>query len=81
MTVRRNRAGREIWFQRGLWGGIPCHWKGWALIAGVAALANGAYWLLNWISGAMNKPNVIWPYLVILPFMMFVWWLAERHTS
>lgn len=80
MPVRRNREGREIWFERWLWSWVPCHWKGWALIAGVAAAANACLWLLIWISGAMNKPNADWPFLVIVPFVVLSWWVAERHS-
>jgi hypothetical protein len=81
MTVRRNKAGREIWFERVAWTGFPCHWKGWALIAGVPAAANASVWLLVGLSGALNKPDVDWPFLILLPFVVFGVVLAERHTS
>jgi peptidoglycan/LPS O-acetylase OafA/YrhL len=80
MPVRRNREGREIWFDRVLWSWVPCHWKGWALILGVVAAANASFWLLIWVSGEMNKANAGWPYLVLIPFIALGWWLAERHS-
>jgi len=80
MAVRRNRKGREIWFDRVLWSYFPCHWKSWALIAGVVAAANVCVWALIWISGAMKKPDADWPFLVMVPFLLLSWWLAERHS-
>ena len=80
MPVRRNKEGREIWFERWLWSWVPCHWKGWALIAGFVTAANACLWLLSWISGVMNKPDLDWPFLVIIPFVLLSWWLAARHS-
>ncbi len=28
-------AKREIWFERWLWSYVPCHWKGWLVLASV----------------------------------------------
>lgn len=80
MTVRRNKQGREIWFERWLWSWMPCHWKGWALIAGVVVTANACLWLLLWGTGAMNQSDASWPFLIIFPFVGLSWWLAERHS-
>lgn len=79
-TVPRNDQGREIWFDRVLWSWMPCHWKGWALIAGVVGAAMACFWLLTWVSGEMNKPDASWPDLVFIPFVALSWWLAERHS-
>lgn len=76
-----NEKGREIWFSRVLWSYIPSHWKGWALIAGVVAAGNASIWLLIWISGVMGgSQDDDWSFLVIIPFVLLGWWLAERHS-
>jgi len=80
MPVLRNRDGREIWFQRWLWSWVPCHWKGWLVILGLAAAANGCFWLVRWVSGDLDTPPQRWTVLVLLPFLLLGWWLAERHS-
>jgi hypothetical protein len=80
MAVRGNKAGREIGFKRCLWSWIPCHWKGWALIAGIVAAANVCIWVLLGAAGAMNTPDGDWPFLALIPFIGLSWWLAERHS-
>jgi hypothetical protein len=75
---RRNQYGQEIWFERWLWSYIPCHWKGWALIAGVALSANAACWLLIWLLHA--KDNDGRPFLVLIPTVLAAWVLADRHS-
>ena len=76
MPVRRNKMGREIWFERWLWSWMPCHWKGWAAIAGF----NASFGLLLWISGAMDKPDTDGTFLLIIPYLVLSWWFAERHS-
>ena len=80
MKVRLNSQGREIWFERVLWSWIPCHWKGWAAIAGVVVGGLASLALLTWIAAAMSHPDANWPFLVIVPFVGLGWWLAERHS-
>lgn len=77
--TRRNRQGREIWFERWVWSYVPCHWKGWLLLAGVVAAANAVLWLLIWLLHAQD--NDARPYLVLPVAILAMWVLAERHSA
>jgi hypothetical protein len=80
MTARLNKAGREIWFDRILWSWMPCHWKGWAMLATIIIAGNTFLWTLICISSAMNMRDAGWPFLIIFPFVGLGWWVAERHS-
>ena len=80
MSVRRNRDGREIWFERELGRLVPCHWKGWVLITVGIAAVNACLWGLIWLAGAMNKPDAMWPFIVIPIVVILTGALAERHA-
>jgi hypothetical protein len=76
--IRRNRQGREIWFDRWLWSYLPCHWKGWSLLLGVVAAANGVLWLLIWLLHAQEddwRPFLVLPAAIIAGLI-----LSERHS-
>jgi hypothetical protein len=45
--------GLEIWFERVFWSYMPCHWKGW----GVLALVSGSVIFLNLIVVPMLSPS------------------------
>jgi hypothetical protein len=79
MAIRRNRHGQEIWFDRWLWSYMPCHWKGWALIAGVVTAGNAALWMLIWLLHA--KDDDPRPFLVLIPTGLIGLVLAERHST
>lgn len=77
--IRRNKEGREIWFDRWLWSYMPCHWKGWVLIATIAASANSGVWLLIWLFHA--KDDDAGPFFfLLLPMVIVGWVMAERHS-
>jgi hypothetical protein len=76
--TRLNKQGREIWFDRWFWGYMPCHWKGWAVIAAIAFGAIAARWLLvSFLHAGSDNPR---PFIVMLPIIVLPWIVAERHS-
>ncbi len=78
MTIRRNRQGREIWFERWLWSYMPCHWKGWLLLLAVIVAGNAAVWLAIWLLHAQDDDAR--PFMAIPVAVIAMWVLAERHS-
>jgi hypothetical protein len=73
---------REIWFERWLWSYMPCHWKGWALIAAFVVVVGGVIAVLNWVVAALGHPD--WSWVEFAPAALgWLWLLAitERHTA
>jgi hypothetical protein len=73
---------REIWFHKVLWSYIPCHWKGFAvmaavifptvlaILAGQAALDAVGYASADWL-----------PFPVFfIPALLFLLGVAKRHS-
>jgi hypothetical protein len=81
MPERRNEAGREVWFDRILWSYWPCHWKGWALILATVVGGNLCIWTLVAISEALGQNHAAWPFLPLVPFVVWSWWISERHVD
>jgi len=77
MTAR-NRQGREIWFDRWLWGYMPCHWKGWLLTLGGIFTVNASIWLLIWLLHAQGDDQR--PFLALPIGIIAILLLAERHS-
>ena len=72
---------REIWFEKWGWSHMPCHWKGWALLIGVAIgvtlaiiLAQNAFAALGWTTASDNAS------LVIIPAILWADAFAKRHS-
>jgi hypothetical protein len=77
--TRRNRQGREVWFDRWFWSYMPCHWKGWVLIASVAMLVSAAVWaLIVMLHPQDGDPR---PFLVLPVGFVVLRVLAERHST
>jgi hypothetical protein len=77
-TMRRNRQGREIWFDRVLWSYMPCNWKGWAVLGGTVLIGNAGIWLLSWLLG--DRDGDFRAFLALAPTVIAGLWLAERHS-
>jgi hypothetical protein len=73
---------REIWFERWHWRYIPCHWKGWALLAVFAFAFNAIGWILDWLVNGLGRPEWEWvPFLIFVPGVLWLAAIAERHTA
>ena len=78
--ARTNPQGREIWFDRWLWSYMPCHWKGWAVIAAsIAGGLTGSY-AVGLISNPRNGPPSAWSGLFLVAAVILMRWIAERHA-
>lgn len=75
--TRRNRQGREVWFERWLWSYMPCSWKGWAVMACLIAAGLGTAFLLNWILGSPESGLEMFIPLGLT--LVASWIVAERH--
>lgn len=76
--TQRNRQGREVWFDRWLWSYMPCHWKGWALIASVVLPMVAAVLILTlMLHPDDGDPR---PFLVLPIGFVVLLVLAERHS-
>jgi len=80
MTAQVNKEGREIWFRSVSWSWMPSHWKGWALLGAVGAGANASVWILIGVANLEGQADAFWPFLILLPFIVFSWWIAGRHS-
>ena len=78
--AKLNAAGREIWFERWLWSYMPIHWKGWGLMLVVILAANACVWLGLGVISWLGRPD--WepfPFLALLPWVIVMWIVTERH--
>ena len=73
---------REIWFQKVAWSYIPCHWKGFAVMAAIIlptlaaiTLAHTALDALGF-SGADGLPFPIF----LISAVLFLLGIAKRHS-
>jgi len=57
---------REIWFEKALWSYVPCHWKGFAVIAAFTFPTVIGVLLGQWALDLTGHSNVNW-----LPFPLF----------
>ena len=74
--------GREIWFERWLWSYMPCHWKGWALIAVFALGINMLFWVLSWAVAALGHADWNWvEFVPVVAGFLWLWTITERHTA
>ena len=72
---------REIWFEKVLWGYMPCHWKGLAAMAGVIIPAVAVILLGQMALDAFNYSEAAWlPLLIILPVLFSLLAIAKRHS-
>ena len=73
---------QKIWFERWWWSYMPCHWKGWALIAAFALAIGLVAGMLEWVVHALGRPDLDWiDSAAILPGFLWLWVVTERHTA
>jgi hypothetical protein len=72
---------REIWFEKILWSYMPCHWKGWAAMAVVAAPTLAAIFVAQHVAYALGYKDDDW---LVLPIFLLGWlammFIAKRHS-
>lgn len=74
-------AQDEIWFERWLWSYVPCHWKGWAVMAMHMAPLGVAIALLIVAANSLHREWIT--DLVLIPFLAAFFSLsriAKRHS-
>ena len=76
--IRRNRLGREIWFDRVLWSYLPCHWKGWLFLIGVILGLLAIELVVAWVLHGRDQYDIEG----IVGLLGIVWMLVitERHS-
>jgi hypothetical protein len=73
---------REVWFERCWWSYMPCHWKGWALIAAFVVGTLVSCRGLDLALSVIGHPD--WAFVADLPFipaLILLWLSAERHSA
>ena len=72
---------REIWFEKWLWSYMPCHWKGWAVMAAVIAPTLLVFFLSQYAANTLGYAIADW---LALPIILAGWlamlMIAKRHS-
>jgi hypothetical protein len=71
----------EIWFARVLWSYMPIHWKGWALLLGLAFGIIVLIQIISRVISAIGHPE--WEGVEFIPIpvgVIWSWIVAERHA-
>ncbi|MBB4155290.1 hypothetical protein GGQ80_003210 [Sphingomonas jinjuensis] len=73
---------REIWFYKLLWSYIPCHWKGWAVIAAAVCFVDLGSSLGQSTLDHFGYPEADWvPFLLLFfPAWIALLVIAKRHS-
>lgn len=73
---------REIWFDKILWSYMPCHWKGWAVIAAFVVPTILAITLAESALDWLGYTGADWlPFLLFFPPMFFLLdRVSKRHS-
>ncbi|MBV5268745.1 MAG: hypothetical protein JZU55_00990 [Afipia sp.] len=73
---------KEIWFEKFMWAYMPCHWKGWAFLAGVAAIVVPVLIVIEKISSRPGWESVDFLFIVVLVCaFIFTGIVARRHSK
>lgn len=73
---------REIWFKRVMWSYVPCHWKGFGVIAAVATPTVAGFFAGEMALDALGREDlvrVVFP-TVFLPALIAGLVVAKRHS-
>lgn len=73
---------REIWFEKILWGYMPCHWKGWAFVIGICVLVVPILFVIDKMS-VLNGGGVLDALFVLVlgATLLAAWTVARRHSK
>lgn len=73
---------RDIWFERVLWGYMPCHWKGWAFLIGMASIFVPVLIVIDKYSAVAGWGFLDYLFMPILGMVViFSWIVASRHSK
>ena len=73
---------REIWFEKVGWNYMPCHWKGWAVMAAVVVPAVSLSMLSEWAlrsSGYRVAADFVFLIIFGLGYIS-LWTITKRHS-
>jgi len=74
---------REIWFQRVLWSYVPCHWKGFAVLAACVFVILFGGFAGQSAFDAFGYRDLDWlPFpIFFFPLWIAVMTIAKRHSE
>ncbi|MFS0735722.1 hypothetical protein ABC347_01615 [Sphingomonas sp. 1P06PA] len=76
MTVQR-----EVWFHKVAWSYIPCHWKGFAMMAAIIFPTVVAIIVGQMVLGSLGYGDVDWlPLAIFIPALLILLRIAKRHS-
>lgn len=73
----------EVWFDKVLWSYMPCHWKGWAIMAAIGIPTTLAVLLAESTFDALGYANADWipAPIIILPAFIWLMRIADRPSQ
>jgi len=75
-------VNNEIWFKRVLWSYMPCHWKGWAVLAAVVSFGVSSIFVGTQVAKLVGRPDLAqWAFLLIFVFVGIALHIAKRHSE
>ncbi len=77
MTVQR-----EVWFEKVAWNYMPCHWKGFAVMAAIILPTVAAIILAQLLLNRLGYADAEWLPIVIFfpPAQLSLLVIAKRHS-
>ena len=73
---------REVWFEKVAWSYMPCHWKGFGVLAAVTLPTVAAIMVGQAVLGGLGYRTLDWlPFPIFLtPALLFLLGIAKRHS-
>lgn len=73
---------REVWFQRVAWSYVPCHWKGFAVMAAVILPTLTAIFVGQMVLDVLGYRSADWLPLPVflIPALLLLLGIAKRHS-
>ncbi len=71
----------EIWFEKWLWSYMPCHWKGWAFLFVLVALAFTTIGIIHAVCAYFGNKNAdLFDFGALVVIVIFGSRIPERHS-
>lgn len=73
---------REVWFEKVAWSYVPCHWKGFAVTAGIAFLTAAAIILAQLATDRLGyaEADLLIFAIFFVPALFSLFAVAKRHS-
>ena len=73
---------REVWFEKVTWSYMPCHWKGFAVMAVIIFPTVAAIILTQMLLNSFGYGHAEWlPFVIFfIPALSFLLGVAKRHS-